>query len=198
MLASLQRFKQSLDIKNDNNFQDDLLEFILNQSTKIIEKFCNQNLISKEQTIYFEINKNLNSKLLNFVETPLEILSSYKKYKCDGVCSEWQSTDICELIQIHGSYKLLSNFSADYIYKFTIQQGYEIDAVPYDLQQICLKVATYLYKSQRGGAGGGTIGISSKSENSPQGLTTNSSYVSEDEFYKSVRVSLLNYTVVTA
>ena len=51
MLVSLNRFKQFLDIKLDNILQDDLLNFILNQATNIIENICNQNLIEEEKTI---------------------------------------------------------------------------------------------------------------------------------------------------
>ena len=78
MLVSLNRFKQFLDIKLDNILQDDLLNFILNQSTKIIENICNQNLIESNQTIYIEPTANKNYVILNFKETPLELIESFK------------------------------------------------------------------------------------------------------------------------
>ncbi|MBK8773145.1 MAG: hypothetical protein IPM06_22315 [Rhizobiales bacterium] len=198
MLVSLNRFKQFLDIKLDNILQDDLLNFILNQSTKIIENICNQNLIESNQTIYIEPTANKNYIILNFKETPIEIITSFKKDKCGENCSEWTEFNICEIIKLNSIYKIIgTNFTTDSYYKFNITQGFEIGDVPYDLQQICLKVATYIYRSQRGGQGGGTVGINSKSESSSQGLTYSASYTSEDEFYKMIKNELIKYTIVS-
>ena len=198
MLVSLNRFKQFLDIKLDNILQDDLLNFILDQSTKIIENICNQNLIESNQTIYFEPTTNKSYAILNFKETPLEIITGYFKSKCNINCGEWTEIDICEIINLNGIYKIIGvNFTTDSYYKFNITQGFEIGAVPYDLQQICLKVATYIYRSQRGGQGGGTIGIASKTESSSQGLTFSASYTTEEEFYKMIKNELIKYTIVS-
>ena len=126
MLVSLNRFKQFLDIKLDNilqddllNFilnqstkiidnilQDDLLNFILNQSTKIIENICNQNLIESNQTIYIEPTANKNYIILNFKETPLEITTSYFKSKCNINCGEWTEIDLCEIINLNGFFNV--------------------------------------------------------------------------------------------
>ena len=101
-------------------------------------------------------------------------------------------------IKLNIIYKIIgTNFTTDSYYKFNITQGFEIGDVPYDLQQICLKVATYIYRSQRGGQGGGTVGINSKSESSSQGLTYSASYTSEDEFYKMIKNELIKYTIVS-
>ena len=198
MLVSLNRFKQFLDIKLDNILQDDLLNFILDQSTKIIENICNQNLIESNQTIYFEPTTNKSYAILNFKETPLEIITGYFKSKCNINCGEWTEIDICEIINLNGIFKIIgTNFTTDKYYKFNITQGFEIGAVPYDLQQICLKVATYIYRSQRGGQGGGTIGIASKTESSSQGLTFSASYTTEEEFYKMIKNELIKYTIVS-
>lgn len=198
MLVSLNRFKQFLDIKLDNILQDDLLNFILNQATNIIENICNQNLIEEEKTIYFEPTANKSYAILNFKETPLEITTSYFKSKCNINCGEWTEIDLCEIINLNGFFKIIgTNFTTDNYYKFDIVQGFEVGNVPYDLQQICLKVATYIYRSQRGGQGGGTIGIASKTESSSQGLTFSASYTTEEEFYKMIKNELIKYTIVS-
>ena len=198
MLVSLNRFKQFLDIKLDNILQDDLLNFILDQSTKIIENICNQNLIESNQTIYIEPTANKNYAILNFKETPLEVVASFKKNKCGENCSEWVDINICEIIKLNSIYKIIGiNFTTDSYYKFDITQGFEIGDVPYDLQQICLKVATYIYRSQRGGQGGGTVGISSKSESSSHGIMYSTAYTSEEDFYKMIKNELIKYTIVS-
>lgn len=198
MLVSLNRFKQFLDIKFDNILQDDLLNFILNQSTKIIENICNQNLIEENKTIYHEPIVNKNYIILNYKGTPLEILHTYKKSKCGDNCDDWTAFNFCEIIEVNNLFKIIgTTFTTDFYYKFEITQGFEIGEVPYDLQQICLKVATYIYRSQRGGQGGGTVGINSKSESSSQGLTFSASYTTESDFYKTIKNELIKYTVIS-